>query len=158
MPPTVCPCRLALRGAAGRGTARTMVQRLGIDRRSTRLVVALVFACALLLRLAVPEGWMPVQNAAGWQLTMCDGMATDAMPAMAMDHGHKAPDSDHRKSDMGVCPFAGLGMAMAAPFVPPMLAPAPFLAVAAPLLPGVVAIGRGLAAPPPPPTGPPSID
>ena len=135
-----------------------MGRHRGEDRQSTRLIVALVFACALLLRLAVPEGWMPVEDAGGWRLTMCDGMAADAMPAMTMDHGdHPAPDSDHRKSDMGVCAFAGLGMAMAAPYLPPVPLPAPVLTGPTPLVQAVVAIGRGLAAPPPPPTGPPAI-
>jgi hypothetical protein len=120
-----------------------------------RLLLAL-FACAMLLRIAVPEGWMPVAEANGWQLTICSGMwPVDAMPDMPGMAHHKAP-AGHDQGDHP-CTFAGLGMAAALPDLPSM----PVLPVAIAVPPllafGMVAIGRGLAAPPPPATGPPML-
>ncbi|MGN6374844.1 MAG: DUF2946 family protein [Sphingomonas sp.] len=123
-----------------------------------RLGVLAVLALALLARLAIPVGWMPVTDADGWRLTICTGVGPlDAMPGMTMDDsGHKAPGNDH-KSDT-VCGFAAAGLAMAEPCMPPVLAALPIITAAvAPLRHVAVAVGRGLAAPPPPPTGPPLI-
>jgi hypothetical protein len=136
-----------------------MIRRLREGGRGTQLLLAAVFACALLLRLAIPDGWMPAQTAHGWRLTICTGMGPlDSMPAMTMDHGvHRMPAGDHHKTASSICPFSGLGMAMVDPFVPPFaFVPPIFAAVSTPLH-DVVAIGRGLAAPPPPQTGPPVI-
>lgn len=126
--------------------------------QSTQLLLALIFACALLLRLTTPEGWMPVQTSHGWRLTICTGMGPlEAMPGMAMDHGtHKRTAGDHDKTG-SICPFAGLGLATAEPFTPPFLFIAPIFAATTFSLHDIVTIGRGLAAPPPPPTGPPAI-
>ncbi|HEU4959514.1 MAG TPA: hypothetical protein VFT56_03830 [Sphingomonas sp.] len=126
----------------------TVVQR--------RLLLAL-FACALVLRIAIPSGWMPVADAGGWRLTVCDGMgpaaAMAAMPGMA-HHQHAPPPHDQGDHP---CTFAGLALAVALPdLVPVPVVPAP-LAMAPPAVAGLVAIGRGLAAPPPPATGPPAF-
>jgi len=120
-----------------------------------RLLLA-VFACAMLLRIAIPAGWMPVAQADGWRLTICPGMTSgESVAAMPGMHHHKAPVG-HDQGDRP-CTFAGLGLAVALPDLPP--APALLAAVAEPAssAPGVVALGRGLAAPPPPATGPPAL-
>lgn len=134
-----------------------MIRHIRNGDHRWQLVLALVFACALLARLAVPEGWMPVQDAHGWRLTICTGMGPlDAMPTMTMDHGHKDSAGDHGKSS--VCPFAGLGLALADHYVPPFAFVMPVFASVAQPLHALVSIGRGLAAPPPPQTGPPLLD
>lgn len=136
-----------------------MIRRLRDGGRTTQLLLAAVFACALLLRLAIPDGWMPAQTTRGWRLTICTGMGPiDAMPAMTMSHGaHKMPAGNHHDSGSSICAFAGIGVAMAEPFVPSLALIPPAFAAAPALVREIVAIGRGLAAPPPPQTGPPAI-
>ena len=120
-----------------------------------RALWALLFAGALLARLASPSGWMPEASATGAHLVPCDGMAPAMPRAMAgmAHHGHdgKTSAADHP------CAFAGVGLALAEPLPPPPL-PAPSPARVVPsFLHSAVTIGRGLAAPPPPATGPPLL-
>ena len=120
-----------------------------------RALWALLFAGALLARLASPSGWMPKADVAGVHLVPCDGMAPElprAMAGMAHHHHHsQAPTADHP------CAFSGLGLAVAEPLPPPpLLAPSP-ARIVTPLAHPAVAIGRGLAAPPPPATAPPAL-
>ncbi len=120
-----------------------------------RALWALLFAGALLARLASPSGWMPVADAGGVHLAPCDGRAPAMPHAMAgmahHEHDPKSPTADHP------CAFAGLGLALAEPLPPPrLLAPSPARDLP-PLARAAVAIGRGLAAPPPPATGPPAL-
>lgn len=112
-------------------------------------------AAALLLRMAVPAGWMPAEGRFGLQL--CAGSL--ALPAAAPEHGghhggkhHEAPAKpDHP------CAFAGLGAALLdADLLELATAALPDGSGVAILLPVASAVGRGLAAPPPPPTGPPA--
>jgi len=125
-----------------------------------RLFMA-IFACALALRLAVPAGWMPVAQADGSvRLALCPGAAPierESTTHAAHGHGHEqAPAShDHDRGDHAPpCAFSGLAFAAAVP----ELAPAPRLLpiiTPPPAQHALVSIGRGLAAPPPPQTGPP---
>ena len=120
-----------------------------------RLLLAL-FACAMLLRVAIPEGWMPITDAGGIRLTICTGMGpVETMADMPGMNHHKAPAGQDQGDHP--CTFAGLGMAAALPDLPP----SPILpgAAAMPTLIvlGIVSVGRGLAAPPPPATGPPAL-
>ena len=118
------------------------------------VVSLMLLVAALFARTIAPEGWMPVSTPAGGMvMTFCDGMAPDhAMPAMGkMDH--KAPHSGHPDRQ---CPFAALGIADGPP-PPPQVAPAATIGNAELALPGIASVpGRGLAAPPPPSTGPPA--
>ena len=114
-----------------------------------RVRMAVLLALALALRLLAPEGWMP---AAGGGLMLCPGAS--APMAMAGHHrdGREQPAhvADHP------CAFAQAGTA-APPPVPlasPSIAVTPELVLALRL---TVATGRGLAAPPPPATGPPTF-
>lgn len=120
-----------------------------------------VLACALLLRLAVPAGWMPVADAHGLRLTLCGGMGPidgPAAPAMHMaGSGHAMPGHDGHGGADHPCTFSALGAFLTGPALPPpLLLPS---RVSAPrfVQHGVVAVGRGLAAPPPPSTGPPLL-
>lgn len=128
-----------------------MRQRL--SRAGQGRVIALL-ALALFVRALVPTGWMPVATADGLGMELCAGQAMAPQAMAGMKHGReqgKQALPDHP------CAFAGLGLAAdtAPPLVvvalalmpPPMLAPRGL----------AIAIGRGLAAPPPPATGPPAF-
>ncbi|MBV9842223.1 MAG: hypothetical protein JOY99_11970 [Sphingomonadaceae bacterium] len=126
-------------------------ERNGIGRR---FAVALL-ACALFLRLLVPQGWMPVARAdGGWQITICTGMGPMKMAAAASGkrshHGQDEGRPDHP------CAFAGFAAALDLPPLPLVELPEPLRALWLPNLTLAAAIGRGLAAPPPPATGPPN--
>jgi hypothetical protein len=118
----------------------------------------LLIVAALLARSVAPEGWMPVVNAAGGiEITVCNGQGPGDMMVLSADGKlhHKAPargqTGDHP------CAFAGLGVANAPPPLLALAAPA-FVAPAIPPLDRErLAPGRGLAAPPPPATGPPAL-
>jgi len=143
-----------------------MIDTLRSGARRPRMVALALLACALLLRLLVPAGWMPVTDATGVHLTLCSGTGPMTMPmeAMArMAHGgtmagmaHHMP-TDQQGAPEHPCAFANLGLAVAEPGPLALLPPV----ASATLMPAGVAllvlIGRGLAAPPPPPTGPPAI-
>lgn len=127
-----------------------------------------LLAFAFLLRIIVPTGWMPAHGTVG--IMPCPSAAP--VPAQVAQHGtgdhagmhamhpggagHEqgapAPD-DH--GDKKGCDFAPLGLAWSTPsaaafdFIP--LPAQPLLARAL----SPVRIGQGLAAPPPPATGPP---
>jgi hypothetical protein len=130
---------------------------------SRRLAALLLIAAALLMRIAVPGGWMPDASAHGWRIIPCSGMAPagHAHPAMAgmanhIDAGQAPAKHDHASESP--CDFAAAAQAASLPdFVP---APAPGFearpAVPPARLPDSVP-GRGLAAPPPPSTGPPPL-
>ena len=127
-----------------------MRQRLG--RAGQGRVIALL-ALALLVRALVPTGWMPVATADGFGIVLCAGQAPVPHAMAGMHHGSGKQDGpavpDHP------CAFAGLGLAADTappPLVLPMR-PVAVVAAAVPVL--VVAVGQGLAAPPPPATGPP---
>lgn len=125
--------------------------RSGLGRH--KALALAVLACALALRMLVPQGWMAVSDNHGLRFVLCSGTGplemTMAMPGMAGHHdqsGHDRPMQDHPNA------FANLGLAL----IEPMLIE-PLLLAAVALEPKAltVAIGRGLAAPPPPSTGPP---
>lgn len=134
-----------------------------------RLPLALVLACIFVMKALVPTGWMPVAANGLVELQLCSGMK--AVPAQslsqeqrdlmaALQHhagtaGDDAPDGDQPMADQP-CAFAA-----AAVVWPPLAETAPlFRAQAETALHGIPAsaasVGRGLAAPPPPATGPPS--
>jgi len=134
-----------------------MTARPRLDR--TRLIGLMLLIAALLGQTAVPEGWMPVVATHGGVVMMpCDGMGPNAAMAMMIPGGgtshHKAPhhgrSDDHPCAAAGIAvanpppPLAHIAMALASPVDGPAL-------VAPDALPG-----QGLAAPPPPATGPPA--
>lgn len=117
--------------------------------------VIILLALALLARALVPTGWMPVATAHGVRLELCAGQDA-AAPAMAgMAHGKK----EHGKQALPdhPCAFAGLGLAADSVRAPAIVSSP---VVTAPLSAKgwrAVTVGRGLAAPPPPATGPPAF-
>lgn len=134
-------------------------------RRSTaallsRFVWLMLVVGVLIARGLTPDGWMPVAKASGGiEFALCDGMGPAQPTAtMSMAHGkmhHKAP----AKGQAGdhPCAFAGIGLADATPPVPAIVAPLRPVLAAPAIDRAVAAPGRGLAAPPPPATGPPAL-
>ncbi|SNS52576.1 hypothetical protein SAMN06295912_10892 [Sphingomonas laterariae] len=112
----------------------------------------MLVALALLMRLLVPAGWMPATD--GRAITLCTGMGAVEMWVAADGTIHeKAPVQPGKTTEN--CVFAALGVAILAPDTGTVVAPPAIAAAPAVALLAAVAIGRGLAAPPPPPTGPP---
>lgn len=122
----------------------------------------MLLLCVLLARGMSPEGWMPgTTMAGGFAIIACDGMQPDETTPMASDmsmgHGASHHTPDKKQSGGHPCAFAGLGLADAPP--PPVAIGAPLTSYAATplLMVAATAPGRGLAAPPPPATGPPAL-
>jgi hypothetical protein len=119
-----------------------------------RHVAPLLMALALFARMLVPAGFMPAANGVPG-LVICTGAGAMVLPVAAMPMEHQAPGDSHHDGEHS-CPFAPMAAAadLAAPLPAPVL---PFLSIAAARV--VLAIatrpGLGLAAPPPPKTGPP---
>jgi hypothetical protein len=124
----------------------------------SRTLALAVIACALLARLLVPQGWMPVETARGWTLTLCSGSGPmqmgDASAAAMKPMHHGGDDRDHAPGDHP-CAFSSLALALDEPPLPLLDLPRPLLGAWTAWAGFAVAIGRGLAAPPPPATGPP---
>ncbi|KQX20892.1 MULTISPECIES: hypothetical protein [unclassified Sphingomonas] len=126
----------------------------GFDRGRAGGRIALAFVvAALFMRLLVPAGWMPASER-GLAITLCTG--TGAQQAWVDGQGkiHKGKPGEGRADHP--CVFAGFAALLDLPSAIDLPAgPQPF-ATALPVFAGTaVAIGRGLAAPPPPSTGPP---
>ena len=123
-------------------------------RRPSRLLLSLALML-LTLRALVPAGWMPAQQKGQW-ITICSGAGVTMAWIGAdgkIDKQH-APAKSEKSSH---CAFAGLGMA-ADLSVDDVSLPAPlFVAAIVPMLATLVTVGHGLAAPPPPKTGPPAL-
>ncbi|HWI86720.1 MAG TPA: DUF2946 family protein [Sphingomonas sp.] len=132
-----------------------------------RWPAAWLVALALAVRLLVPAGYMPMAGQAG--LEICAGQTADlpvvasmpsmAMPAMGhmpmkgMDHGRHVPgDHDH---DCGFAAAVGGAGALPTLILPAALAPV--ASPAAFVRHFITRPGLGLAAPPPPKTGPPLL-
>lgn len=139
------------------------LRRLSAARRG--LLFAL-FAVALAVRALVPGGWMVAAGADGSaRLVLCSGIGPIGTPAQAaadramaaampgMAHHDDAPPThaDHP------CAFAGLGLPSDVASFDLPVPPRRIVALADLQRGRSVAIGRGLAAPPPPATGPPAF-
>lgn len=151
--------------------------------RHNLLIAALL--CVLLARVAVPAGWMPMLTAdGGIVIAPCSGMGAmpmadapgthgmpgrsmsghsmpgHSMPGMDMAAHHAAPEkpNDRHPDPAGDHPCSGAGVAVALT-TPPVALPAALAlaAIATPPARLVPNIGQGLAAPPPPSTGPPLL-
>jgi hypothetical protein len=134
-----------------------------------RWPAAWLVAFALAVRLLVPAGYMPMAGQAG--LEICAGQTADmpatasmpqSMQGMAMHHATPMHGMDHNKANPGDhdhdCGFgAAVGGAAALPvlILPAMLAPVALHAAFVRQM--LVRPGLGLAAPPPPKTGPPIL-
>lgn len=138
---------------------------------TSRALLALLLVAAIALRALVPTGWMPVIDGEGLRLELCGGWqsATPTPPtAMAAHHGagahqmpaapagHYEPGGKHEKAGDQPCAFAAAALAWLDADGPHEI-PKTLATIAPPTFPAAVGIGRGLAAPPPPSTGPPFL-
>lgn len=126
-------------------------------RSLPRYLSLALIACALLLRAIVPAGWMPTLGADGTaRISICSGMGPQTVWLDRDGKLHKdAPTGQHH--DQQPCGFGALGLGLdvgPSPAVPPQ---SRSIEATAPFDGQTLAIGRGLAAPPPPSTGPPSL-
>lgn len=120
-----------------------------------RTLAALLVALALFVRAVVPGGWMLESAERSVTLTLCaDASGTPKQVVVPLGGKHDA--SKDQAGKHSPCAFAGMAAALDPAFASAdLLSPAtePVRQPAA----LSVAIGRGLAAPPPPQTGPPVI-
>jgi hypothetical protein len=112
---------------------------------------------ALAIRMVVPAGWMPSFADGRAMITICTGAGMVEAWVDADGKIHKENPAKKGAGDQP-CAFAGLGGAADAPKFETASLALPF----APQLihknsPTAVAIGLGLAAPPPPATAPPAL-
>lgn len=129
-----------------------------------RRPIALLLAVALIAKLLVPAGWMPAFDGHRLTLEMCGGYGPiSPQMATAMKDAADRLDgaaSKHQKQGTAgadqACGFAALSFALAGPVALPL---GHLPAIREPIAPSApsVGIGRGLAAPPPPATGPPAL-
>jgi hypothetical protein len=135
------------------------------DGAGMRLILPLLLLCVA-LRGFIPAGWMPSVDQTGMSLIPCSGFtppqpersAHSGHDIHAMHHGDAAPrhHDGKAKHDMAgqPCAFAAAAADLPRPDFGAAFKPlAPAEPIFIPLL--AVQIGRGLAAPPPPQTGPP---
>ncbi|MDE0879711.1 MAG: hypothetical protein OSB00_13780 [Sphingomonas bacterium] len=147
------------------GGAMDTIRRLSLNHRM--LMLALV-ALALAVRALVPGGWMVMPAADGAvRLTICTGTGpvemTMPMTTAGQMSGQMSGMPHHGDTDGAPshpdrpCAFVGLGLASDLPTIDLPAAPARIIDRAAPGLAAIATIGHGLAAPPPPQTGPPAF-
>jgi hypothetical protein len=131
---------------------------------------AALIALALMTKALVPAGWMPFFDNGTIALRLCGGWtpqpttqpAAQAERGMSMEHEasasahHDRNDEEHQSSDQP-CSFAAAGLAWAALDSAGTAEPPLQGSTMARSFPRAVAVGRGLAAPPPPSTGPPLL-
>ncbi|MDO8410422.1 MAG: hypothetical protein Q7S93_10225 [Phenylobacterium sp.] len=114
---------------------------------------------ALGLKILIPPGYMaapPQAEGPGFNLVLCTAQGMIDMAAAADDTAPSDKDDDGARHSP--CVFAGHSVAAAAPDLL-SAQPAEFQPVTAAGhdISGDIAPGRGLAAPPPPPRGPPQL-
>ena len=134
------------------------MRRAALSHLFARAAVLLV-ALALLARVAVPSGWMPMAEAGHLRLVLCpEGGPAKAQAAHHGRHGgHAKPaEPDHPDDDRGPCAFAAASLALDGPAPVELAAPVPIREPAAPAAAPATAPGRRRAPPPPPATGPPA--
>ncbi len=121
------------------------------------IVMLALLVLTLAVRVIVPSGFMPTTDANGMvRISMCSGMGPQTAWLDKSGHIHKdAPRKDQH--DPQPCGFGALSLGVAVPKAATIVALAPHVAPEMVLSSATVTIGRGLAAPPPPSTGPPTL-
>lgn len=121
-----------------------------------RNIFAILVVMALAVRVLVPSGWMPSGERA-FALTLCAGMESNTVWLTRDGKIHKEDPSKGKAADHAPCAFAGNAAALDTPVELAIIIPPNHGVdrVVHTLLP--VAVGRGLAAPPPPAIGPPVL-
>jgi hypothetical protein len=131
------------------------------QQRQVQIVTAMLLALVLVTRILVPPGWMPAAEGGLFRISLCTAWGPVAAP---IDHkgqvhhqlhgkqGHSGPDGAKDPP----CTFAGLASAWLIEPPTPISAQPLLQPPSVSLTSLVLAVGRGLAAPPPPATGPPA--
>lgn len=134
-----------------------------------RCIVLLLSAIMLMLANVVPTGWMPAKGAHGefvvricsQGLTEAQRIRFEALAQARVDHAMHGADQhsgDDHQAASDPCPYGVVANAFAVPPISPSIGePVEGIKADLPLLASNVGIGLGLAAPPPPSTGPPII-
>ncbi|MBC2776638.1 hypothetical protein [Parasphingopyxis marina] len=123
-----------------------------------RYLVALFVAMALLSKIAVPAGWMPVNDDGVTRITLCTGygIADAWIDENGNLHRENPQEGGHDRGDQP-CSFAAAATPFdGGPATPELAAPVAD-GFPDPLDRSTLIPGRGLAAPPPPATGPPLL-
>jgi len=126
-------------------------------RSLLRHVPLAAIAFALLLRVLIPAGWMPATDANGAiRISICTGMGAETAYIDRDGKLHKeAPGGTHH--DPQPCGFGALAQGLTGAPAPALLLPLVAATAIELVTSHTVSIGQGLAAPPPPSTGPPSL-
>lgn len=120
-----------------------------------QIVAAALILLALALRVIIPAGFMPSAERS-FTLTVCAGMDTQTVWMDKSGKLHKEDPAKGKSVEHQPCAFAGAAMApdvaadQSFSALPPVALARRAFAVTE------IAVGRGLAAPPPPAIGPPS--
>lgn len=118
----------------------------------------MLLALSLMARVGVPTGWMPSGERA-FAVKICAGieMQTAWLDRDGKLHKTDPSKKDHEGENKQDCAFAGLAShaVLGNEGAVALVRPFPFGATVS--QPAAASIGNGLAAPPPPATGPPSL-
>ncbi len=122
----------------------------------SKLMLALL-SLTLAVRVIIPAGFMPTADAGGMmRISLCSGMGPQTAWLDKSGHVHKDTPAKGQH-DPQPCGFGALAFGAETPDAPAMVSLAPLDKAAIGLPSFTLAIGRGLAAPPPPSTGPPIL-
>jgi hypothetical protein len=120
--------------------------------RQSGPIFAVAALLALWLKILVPHGMMLTPTSGGFVMTVCSDASGGGTGTVVLE-GKTKPASDKPEQPCGFAVSAAPGLL---PTALPVVLPRLFYGSAAPKgRAGTVAIGHGLAAPPPPATGPP---
>jgi hypothetical protein len=137
--------------------AADVTRRTALARQLVRDAFLVLATLAIALKIMIPAGFMPGMDQPGslpFALVICTGeglKVVDQLPA-----SHQSDEHGGKSAHDAPCPFAVQGAATPPPAMV-AVARAQVVTYVEPLSPlgRTVAPGQGLAAPPPPPTGPP---
>jgi Protein of unknown function (DUF2946) len=124
--------------------------------RQPNLMLALL-ALTLAIRVIVPSGFMPTTDASGMvRISMCSGMGPQTAWLDKSGRIHKEAPT-HSQHDPQPCGFSVLGLGLDVQATSAVVIEHFSASELRPLSRQTLSIGHGLAAPPPPSTGPPSL-
>lgn len=136
-----------------------MIRQNSIGRQLIRDASVVLAILAVAFRIMVPAGFMPdaqPRNGLPFALVLCTGEGAKVVqPGEALGHG-RGEDHGGKSVHDAPCPFAVQTAGAPPPslFVATEARTVRYVVLPIPASP-TIAPGRGLAAPPPPPTGPP---
>jgi Protein of unknown function (DUF2946) len=82
------------------------------NRHPAAVLAVLALVAALVIRAALPLGWMPSQTDQGIRVMLCSGKGTIVLPLATPDQPASDPASQEDGPPRDPCPF-GLSLAMA---------------------------------------------